>query len=200
MGPTAAGKTAIAMGLASRFSCELISVDSAQVYRGMDIGTAKPQPEELAAHPHRLVDIRDPAEQYSAGDFCRDVVVAMEEISAAGKVPLLVGGTMLYFQALQKGLADLPEADSELRLQLDERAAAEGWPALHAELAELDPVTAARLGPTDAQRIQRALEVCLTAGEPMSGLLANTRFSLGQFGSNCSKSDISKKALQSSFE
>jgi tRNA dimethylallyltransferase len=174
MGPTASGKTDVAIELSRQFPCELISVDSAQVYRGMDIGAAKPSPDMLAAHPHRLIDIREPTQQYSAGEFCRDVIVAMEEITAAKRIPLLVGGTMLYFQALQQGLADLPEADADVRAQLDARAAAEGWQALHAELALLDPVTAERLEPTDAQRIQRALEVCMLAGEPMSGLLAST--------------------------
>jgi tRNA dimethylallyltransferase len=174
MGPTASGKTDVALALSQKFPVELINVDSAQVYRGMGIGAAKPLPEVLAAHPHRLIDICDPWEHYSAGRFCRDAVAAMEEIRAANRIPLLVGGTMLYFQALERGLADLPEADPELRAQLDARAASEGWPALHAELNKLDPVTAARLNQTDAQRIQRALEVCLSAGEPMSELLAAT--------------------------
>jgi tRNA dimethylallyltransferase len=174
MGPTASGKTDVAIELRQEFPVELVSVDSAQVYRGMDIGTAKPPAEVLAAHPHRLIDICDPWEHYSAGRFCHDAVAAMEEITAANRIPLLVGGTMLYFQCLQRGLADLPEADPELRAQLDARAAREGWPALHAELSKLDPVTAARLNETDAQRIQRALEVCLSAGEPMSELLRTT--------------------------
>jgi tRNA dimethylallyltransferase len=174
MGPTAAGKTELAIALSQEFPFELISVDSVQVYRGMDIGAAKPSSEILRAHPHRLIDVRDPWEAYSAGKFCRDVVIAMKEIYAAGRIPLLVGGTMLYFQALQRGLAELPEADVELRAQLDARAANEGWPALHAQLQSLDPETAARIRPNDAQRIQRALEVCLSAGEPMSELLATT--------------------------
>ncbi len=175
MGPTAVGKTDHAIALADDFPVEIISVDSALVYRGMDIGTAKPDPSVLARYPHRLVDLIDPGETYSAGAFCADAAVAMEEITARGRIPLLVGGTMLYFQALQRGIADLPEADPELRKELDARAAERGWPALHAELQELDPDTAARLRPTDAQRIQRALEVCLSAGEPMSALLATTR-------------------------
>jgi tRNA dimethylallyltransferase len=174
MGPTAAGKTDLAIELSREFPFELISVDSVQVYRGMDIGSAKPAPEILKAHPHRLIDIRDPWEAYSAGEFCRDVVVAMQEITAAGRMPLLTGGTMLYFQALQRGLADLPDADSDLRARLDERAVTEGWPALHAELRLLDPVTADRIRPNDAQRIQRALEVCLSTGEPMSELMSTT--------------------------
>ena len=175
MGPTAAGKTELALHLADRYPVELISVDSAQVYRGMNIGTAKPEPELLAQYPHHLINVRDPWESYSAGDFCRDVAQLLPEICGAGRMPVLVGGTMLYFQALQRGLAELPEADADLRAQLDARAAEEGWSALHAQLAQLDPATAERLRPTDAQRIQRALEVCLTAGEPMSALLATTR-------------------------
>lgn len=175
MGPTAAGKTEHAIELTKRYPFDLISVDSAQVYREMNIGTAKPAPAVLAAYPHRLIDIRDPWESYSAGEFCRDAVAAMQEITAAGRTPLLVGGTMLYFQALQRGIAPMPGADPELRAHLDERAAAEGWPALHAELRALDPATAERLQPTDAQRIQRALEVCLLAGEPMSELHNLTR-------------------------
>lgn len=174
MGPTAAGKTELAIELAKEFPLELISVDSVQVYRGMDIGAAKPSRAILEAYPHRLIDIRDPWETYSAGQFCRDVVIAMNEIVSAGRIPLLTGGTMLYFQALQRGLAELPEADPDLRAQLDERAASEGWPALHAELRTLDPVTADRLKPNDAQRIQRALEVCLSSDEPMSELVAAT--------------------------
>ena len=174
MGPTAAGKTELAIQLSKEFPVELISVDSVQVYRGMDIGAAKPSPEILAAYPQRLIDIREPWETYSAGQFCRDVVIAMNEIAAAGRIPLLTGGTMLYFQALQRGLAELPEADSDLRAQLDARAASEGWPVLHAELQLLDPVSAERIKPNDAQRIQRALEVCLSAGEPMSDLIAAT--------------------------
>ncbi len=178
MGPTAAGKTEIALELYKSGKFELISVDSAQVYRELDIGTAKPSPGILDSFPHRLISICEPWENYSAGSFCRDAITAMQEIAANGNIPLLVGGTMLYFQALQNGIADLPEADPELRAQLDEKASRDGWPALHQELEELDPVTAARLQPTDAQRIQRALEVCLVAGEPMSELQRNTEQAL----------------------
>lgn len=174
MGPTASGKTGMAMQLAQDFPVAVINVDSAQVYRGMDTGTAKPSLAEQARVPHRLMDIRDPWEAYSAGAFCRDAAVAMTEITAGGQLPLLVGGTMLYFQALQRGLADLPAADPELRAQLDARAVQSGWGTLHAELAELDPLTASRLQPNDAQRIQRALEVCLLTGEPLSALQAAT--------------------------
>lgn len=171
MGPTASGKTDLAVTLHDRLPVEVISVDSALVYRDMDIGTAKPGAVTLAACPHRLIDLLPPTGRYSAGRFRSDALAAMAEIAARGKVPLLVGGTMLYFRALKQGLDVLPPADAELRRRLDARAAREGWPALHAELARLDPPTAARLRPTDAQRIQRALEVCLTCGEPMSGLL-----------------------------
>ncbi len=175
MGPTAAGKTSIAMRLASQFDCELISVDSAQVYRGMDIGTAKPSRELLAEVPHRLIDIREPWESYSAGEFILDAAAAMRAIAAVGKVPLLVGGTMLYFKVLQQGIARLPGADPELRAELDARAEREGWQQLHQELAQLDPVTAERLDPADRQRIQRALEICLLTGEPASDLQQPTR-------------------------
>jgi tRNA dimethylallyltransferase len=175
MGPTATGKTEHAIALCEQFPFEIISVDSALVYRGMDIGTAKPTAELLAQAPHRLIDIRDPWESYSAGEFCRDAVAAMLEITAAGRIPLLVGGTMLYFQALQQGLAKLPRADAELRAQLNAQAKTRGWPALHAELAELDPASAAKLKPTDAQRIQRALEVCIATGQPLSLLQRDTQ-------------------------
>lgn len=171
MGPTASGKTAIAMALTRRFPVELISVDSAQVFRDMDIGTAKPDAATLREFPHRLIDLISPEEAYSAARFCADALAAMAEISARGKVPLLVGGTMLYFKALLEGLADLPQACPETRADIDSQADAEGWPAVHAALAEVDPQTAARLHPTDAQRIQRALEVFRLAGRPMSALL-----------------------------
>lgn len=170
MGPTASGKTACALALAKRLPVEIINVDSAQVYRGMDIGTAKPSPDVLQEIPHRLIDIRDPWEAYSAGAFCADASNAIQEISRSGRIPLLVGGTMLYFQALQRGIARLPAADPALRAELDQRAARAGWPALHAELQALDPVAAARLKPMDAQRIQRALEVCLLTGMTMTEL------------------------------
>jgi len=168
MGPTAAGKTDLALELAGRLPVGLVSVDSAMVYRKLDIGTGKPSPETLAQYPHRLIDIRDPWEQYSAGDFVRDASQAISEISAGGRVPLLVGGTLLYFRGLTRGLSDLPAANADLRAELDARAAREGWPALHAELATLDPVAAARIAVTDRQRIQRALEVCRLTGQPIS--------------------------------
>ncbi len=172
MGPTASGKTALAVALAERFPLEIISVDSALVYRGMDIGSAKPDAATLARAPHHLIDIRDPAETYSAAAFRDDALHLMADITARGRVPFLVGGTMLYFRALLKGLDDLPRADAALRRTLEADAAARGWPALHADLAAVDPATAARLAPNDAQRIGRALEVFHLSGRPMSALLA----------------------------
>ncbi|MEW5967499.1 MAG: tRNA (adenosine(37)-N6)-dimethylallyltransferase MiaA [Pseudomonadota bacterium] len=171
MGPTASGKTALAVTLVERFPLEIISVDSALVYRGMDIGTAKPDAATLARAPHHLLDIRDPADSYSAAAFRDDALRLMADITARGRVPLLVGGTMLYFRALLKGLDDLPRADAPTRKAIEADAAARGWPALHAELAQLDPPTAARLAPNDAQRIGRALEIVRLTGTPMSALL-----------------------------
>lgn len=168
MGPTAVGKTGLALSLAGRLPVELVSVDSAMVYRGMDIGSGKPPRETLARVPHRLVDIRDPWEQYSAGEFLRDATRAIGEITAAGRVPLLVGGTMLYFRALLQGLSALPVADPLIRRQLEDQAALEGWPALHGELRRVDPVAAARIAVSDRQRIQRALEVYRLTGRPLS--------------------------------
>lgn len=168
MGPTASGKTALACALAERFALGLISVDSALVYRGLDIGAAKPDVATLARHPHRLIDIRDPTQPYSAADFRVDALAAMDEVTRSGAVPLLVGGTGLYFRALERGLSDLPEADAGVRAGLAEEAARLGWPALHARLAGLDPPAAARIRPNDAQRIQRALEVIALTGRPLS--------------------------------
>lgn len=170
MGPTAAGKTDLALRLVRELPVEIISVDSAMVFKGMNIGTAKPDAALLAEAPHRLIDFLDPAESYSAARFRADALRHMEEISAAGRIPLLAGGTMLYFRTLLHGLSPLPEADPQIRADLEARAAAEGWPALHAELASLDPVTAERLHPNDAQRIQRALEVYRVSGRPLSAL------------------------------
>ena len=171
MGPTASGKTGLAVELAQRLPIELISVDSALVYRGMDIGSAKPDTATLARAPHFLVDVIDPTESYSAAQFRNDASQLMGEITARGNIPLLVGGTMLYFNALQHGLNNLPEANTEVRAAIDARAARDGWPALHAELASIDPATAARLMPNDAQRIERALEIWQLTGKPMSVLL-----------------------------
>lgn len=172
MGPTASGKTAVALTLAARLPVDIVSVDSALVYRDMDIGTAKPDAATLQRFPHRLIDIITPEESYSAARFRAEALAAMGDISSRGRVPLLVGGTMLYFKALREGLSDLPQADAQLRVEIERAACERGWPALHAELAALDAATAARLKPTDAQRIQRALEVVRVAGQAMSSLLA----------------------------
>lgn len=172
MGPTASGKTAAALAIAERIPAEIISVDSALVYREMDIGTAKPTAAELAQVPHHLIDILDPLESYSVMQFRQDAIRLAAEIHARGKLPLLVGGTMLYFKGLKDGLDALPQADAALRAELDAEAAAIGSPAMHAKLAALDPVTAARLKPNDSQRIQRALEIIALTGQPMSALLA----------------------------
>lgn len=172
MGPTASGKTAAALAIGARIDAEIISVDSALVYRGMDIGTAKPTREELAAVPHHLIDIIDPLDAYSVAQFRTATLRLVDDIAARGKLPLLVGGTMLYFKGLADGLDDLPGADPALRAELEHEAARHGWPAMHARLQALDPQTAARLAPNDAQRIQRALEICTLAGRPMSELLA----------------------------
>ncbi len=170
MGPTASGKSALALEIARRFPVEIISVDSAQVYCGMDLGTAKPAAAERAAAPHHLIDIIDPEQSYSAAQFRSDAARLMREITARGRVPLLAGGTMLYFKALREGLSDLPQADVAVRAALEAEAGEKGWPALHAELARIDPITAARLQPVDAQRIQRALEVFRISGKPLSAL------------------------------
>ena len=169
-GPTASGKTGLAIELARTLDGEIVSVDSALVYRQMDIGTAKPSPAMRAEVPHHLLDLLDPREAYSAGRFLRDALAAMEAVHARGRIPILAGGTMLYFRALQRGLAELPAADQALRAELDARARDRGWPALHAELARVDPVSAARIRPGDSQRIQRALEVWHLTGSPLSQL------------------------------
>lgn len=175
MGPTGAGKTDLAIHLADRLPIEIVSVDSAMVYRSMDIGTGKPSREVLRQYPHHLVDILDPAQAYSAGQFVRDAYRAIDEIRARGKCPLLVGGTMLYFRALRRGLAEMPQADAHVRSAIDAEAAQRGWPALHAELAVIDPTAAARIHPTDAQRIQRALEVHRLTGSTLTGLHASAK-------------------------
>lgn len=173
-GPTGSGKSAVALDLAARLPLEIVSVDSAQVYRGMDIGTAKPTQAERAAVPHHLIDIRDPAERFSAGDFVREALAAIGGIHARGRIPLLVGGTMLYLRALHRGLAVLPAASEEIRRSIEERARQRGWTALHAELAAVDPEAAARIHPNDPQRIERALEVYEHTGRPISSWQRST--------------------------
>jgi len=174
-GPTAAGKSAAVLALAARWPIEVISVDSATVYRGMDIGTAKPGADERARVAMHLLDIRDPLESYSAAEFCADARALMADIRARNRHPVLVGGTMLYLHALREGLNNLPAADANIRAELDALAARHGTPWLHAELAKVDPATAARLAPNDSQRIQRALEIWRLTGQPMSALLARPR-------------------------
>lgn len=176
MGPTASGKTAVAAQLAATLPCEIISVDSALVYRGMDIGTAKPDAELLRRAPHHLIDVIEPHESYSAAKFRDDALALMREITERGNIPLLVGGTMLYFKALVEGLNDLPEADSTIRLIIETMADEEGWPGVHEKLRRIDPDTAARLEPTDAQRIQRALEIYYITGKSMTDLLKKPKY------------------------
>lgn len=175
MGPTASGKSRIALELADRFPLEIVSVDSAQVYRYMDIGTAKPDRETLTQIPHHLIDMIDPDQRYSAAQFRSDALRCIDEITRRNKIPLLVGGTMLYFRALQQGLSVLPPADAALRLELENQAKTQGWPALHEQLAQLDPEAAVRIKPTDSQRIQRALEVCLLTQQTMTELQKTTQ-------------------------
>ena len=174
-GPTASGKTAAALAIAARWPVEIISVDSALVYRGMDIGTAKPSAAEQAAVPHHLIDIRDPLDAYSAAEFVRDATRLRDDIASRGRTPLLVGGTMLYLKALLDGLDDMPAAQPNVRAAIEAQALSQGWPAMHAELAQVDPVTAARLAPNDSQRISRALEVFRTSGRPISAFQQGAR-------------------------
>jgi tRNA dimethylallyltransferase len=175
LGPTASGKTAAALAFAQRRPVEIVSVDSALVYRGMDIGTAKPTADERALAPHHLIDIIDPTESYSAAQFRNDALKLVAEIEGRGRIPLLVGGTMLYYMALTRGLNDLPEANPEMRAELDAEAARDGWPAMHTRLMAIDPETAARLAPNDSQRIQRALEVFMLTGRPLSAILKDPK-------------------------
>lgn len=170
MGPTASGKTALAMALYDALPCEIISVDSALVYKGMDIGTAKPTAEELAKYPHRLINLIDPLESYSAADFCRDALAAIAEIRAQGKIPLLVGGTMMYFKSLVEGISPLPEASPEVRQQIENEANKHGWQHMHEQLKQIDPVSAERIHPNDPQRITRALEVYRLTGNNLTQL------------------------------
>ena len=185
-GPTASGKTAAALAIAREFDCEIISVDSALVYRGMDIGTAKPSAAELALVPHHLIDIRDPLNAYSAAEFVTDATRLIHDINTRGKLALLVGGTMLYFKALQDGLDDMPKADASVRAALAAEANARGWPALHAELAQVDPTTAARLNPGDSQRISRALEVWRVSGQPISSFHNSKRIANNDYRTGAS--------------
>lgn len=172
MGPTASGKTALAMELYDTLPCEIISVDSALVFKGMDIGTAKPTSEELAKYPHRLIDLIDPLESYSAAEFCKDALQAIEEIRQSGRIPLLVGGTMMYFKSLIDGISPLPEANADIRAQIEKEAEEKGWDALHAELATIDPESANRIHPNDPQRLTRALEVFRITGNTLTQLTA----------------------------
>ncbi|MCF7355673.1 tRNA (adenosine(37)-N6)-dimethylallyltransferase MiaA [Vibrio sp. CK2-1] len=170
MGPTASGKTELAIRLRQKYPVEIISVDSALIYKGMDIGTAKPDAQELALAPHRLIDILDPSEAYSAADFRRDALQQMDEIVSQGKIPLLVGGTMLYYKALLEGLSPLPAADPDIRQQIEQEANEKGWDAMHQQLSEIDPVSAKRIHPNDPQRLSRALEVFRISGKSLTEL------------------------------
>lgn len=195
MGPTASGKTAAALEIARHYPAEIISVDSALVYRDMNIGTAKPNAEELAAVPHHLIDIIDPAESYSVAQFRKDTQKLVTDIQSRGKLPLLVGGTMMYFKALMDGLDDLPGANPAIRAELDAEAARIGVPGLHARLATLDPETAARLKPQDSQRIQRALEIIALTGQPMSALLAKQEKTAPPFSMHAISLEPSDRSL-----
>lgn len=181
MGPTASGKTGLGVELVERLNGEIISVDSAMVYKGMDIGTAKPTKEELARAPHRLIDVLDPAESYSAATFRKDAIREANEIFAKGKVPIFVGGTMLYFRALQNGLSNLPQADDAIRTKLELEASEIGWDGMHQRLEQIDPIAAARIHPNDPQRIQRALEVYEITGRPLTQLFAEEEKEVAPF-------------------
>lgn len=178
-GPTASGKSATTLALAARWPIEVIAVDSATIYCGMDIGTAKPSPAEQLQIPHHLLDIRDPAQSYSAAEFRQDALRLIAEVQERGRIPLLCGGTMLYYKALREGLNDLPQADPAIRAQIELEAAQSGWPEMHRQLAEFDPIAAARLAPNDSQRLQRAIEIYRVSGTPMSQLLAAERTAPG---------------------
>lgn len=196
MGPTASGKTALAIELRKILPVELISVDSALIYKGMDIGTAKPNAEELLAAPHRLLNIRDPSQAYSAADFRRDALAEMADITAVGRIPLLVGGTMLYFKALLEGLSPLPSADPEVRARIEQQAAEQGWESLHRQLQEIDPVAAARIHPNDPQRLSRALEVFFISGKTLTEL---TQTSETLYRIRCISSPSPRRAVNCSI-
>ncbi|MCC8379420.1 tRNA (adenosine(37)-N6)-dimethylallyltransferase MiaA [Xenorhabdus sp. PB30.3] len=204
MGPTASGKTALSIALRQHLPVELISVDSALVYRGMDIGTAKPSAEEQAQAPHRLIDILDPADVYSAADFRRDALEQMAEITAAGRIPLLVGGTMLYFKALLEGLSPLPSADPEVRAVIEQEAEEHGWESLHQQLQEIDPVAAARIHPNDPQRLTRALEVFRISGNTLTTLTETSGevlpYRVHQFAIAPASREILHKRIAARFE
>lgn len=172
MGPTASGKTALAFQLHDQLPCDIVSVDSALVYRDMDIGTAKPTQEELASYPHRLINIKDPSESYSAAEFCKDALAEIAEIRGKGRIPLLVGGTMMYFKSLIEGISPLPEADAKVREEIEKKAQQYGWQTIHDELAQVDPVSAERIHPNDPQRLTRALEVFQLTGKTLTQLTA----------------------------
>ena len=194
MGPTASGKTALAIELCQALPCEIISVDSALIYKGMDIGTAKPTAEELAQAPHRLIDILDPVQSYSVAEFRRDALAAMQDITERGRIPLLVGGTMMYYKALTDGLSTLPQADPLVRAEIEEQAEKNGWQALHQELQGIDPVSAQRIHPNDPQRLSRALEIYRISGKSMTELSLNKQpsapYQFSQFA--LAPSDIGK--------
>ncbi|MBE2898490.1 tRNA (adenosine(37)-N6)-dimethylallyltransferase MiaA [Pasteurellaceae bacterium 20609_3] len=204
MGPTASGKTDLAIRLRAHLPVELISVDSALIYRGMDIGTAKPSAEELALAPHRLIDIKDPAERYSAADFRADALREMADITAQGKIPLLVGGTMLYFRALLEGLSPLPAADSKVRSEIERAAQEKGWDYLHQQLAKVDPVSAARIHPNDPQRINRALEVYYLSGKSLTELSQtvdnNLPYHIAQFAIAPAEREILHQRIEQRFD
>lgn len=203
MGPTASGKTALAMALCDYYPIDIISVDSALIYCGMDIGTAKPSKAELQSYPHQLIDIKDPSETYSAADFRHDALNAIEISLKKGRIPLLVGGTMLYFKALLDGLSPLPPADENIRQLIEERAQQEGWSAIHAELSKVDPISAARIHPNDPQRLSRALEVYLISGSSLTELTQDKgvalNYNVQQFAVNCDDREILHKRIEQRF-
>lgn len=203
MGPTASGKTALAMELSDRYPIDIISVDSALIYQGMDIGTAKPSPDELQRYPHQLIDIKDPLDSYSAADFRHDAISAIELSLSKKRVPLLVGGTMLYFKALLDGLSPLPAADDNIRRTIEEKATKEGWSAIHEELTKVDPVSAARIHPNDPQRLNRALEVYLITGQSLTELTQDKGQSLGynvvQFAVRCDDRPLLHQRIEQRF-
>ncbi|PJG59336.1 tRNA (adenosine(37)-N6)-dimethylallyltransferase MiaA [Aeromonas cavernicola] len=204
MGPTASGKTDLAIALCQALPCDIISVDSALIYHGMDIGTAKPSADELAQAPHRLIDILDPAMSYSAADFCRDALQEMSDISGRGRIPLLVGGTMLYFKALLEGLSPLPAADPVIRAKLEDEAARLGWQTLHAELVRIDPVAGARIHPNDPQRLSRALEVYRISGKTLTELTqvqgAGLPYHVAQFAIAPSERSVLHQRIEQRFD